>query len=57
STPMEGIETEKYKAILTMTAYKPLFAMAVGYGSEEDSNRIEVTPKSRRLLENVVETI
>lgn len=57
STAMEGIETDKYKAILNMTTYKPLFAMAVGYGSEEDSNRIEVTPKSRRLQENVIETI
>ncbi len=57
STAMEGIESDKYKAILNMAAYKPLFAMAVGYASEEDSNRIEVTPKSRRLLENVIETI
>jgi nitroreductase/dihydropteridine reductase len=57
STAMEGIETDKYKAILNMTAYKPLFAMAVGYGAEEDSNRLEVTPKSRRLLEDVIETI
>ena len=57
STAMEGIETDKYKSILNMTDYKPLFAMAVGYGSEDDFNRIEVTPKSRRLLENVVETI
>jgi nitroreductase/dihydropteridine reductase len=57
STAMEGIETDKYRAILNMTTYKPLFAMAVGYGSEEDSNRIEVTPKSRRLQENVIETI
>jgi nitroreductase/dihydropteridine reductase len=57
STAMEGIETDKYKAILNMAAYKPLFAMAVGYGAEEDSNRIEVTPKSRRLPENVIETI
>jgi nitroreductase/dihydropteridine reductase len=40
-----------------MTTYKPLFAMAVGYGSDEDSNRLEVTPKSRRLLEDVIETI
>jgi nitroreductase/dihydropteridine reductase len=40
-----------------MATYKPLFAMAVGYASAEDSNRIEVTPKSRRLLENVIETI
>lgn len=57
STAMEGIETDKYKSILTMTDYKPLFAMAVGYGSEEDSNRLEVTPKSRRSSENVIETI
>jgi nitroreductase/dihydropteridine reductase len=57
STAMEGIETDKYKEILDMTKYQPLFAMAVGYGSDEDSNRLEVTPKSRRLLENVIETI
>lgn len=57
STAMEGIESDKYRDILNMPAYKPLFAMAVGYGSEEDSNRIEVTPKSRRTLENVIESI
>lgn len=57
STAMEGIESDKYMDILNMTAYKPLFAMAVGYGSDDDFNRIEVTPKSRRLLENVIETI
>ena len=57
STPMEGIETDKYRTILNMTTYKPLFAMAVGYGSEDDFNRIEVTPKSRRTQENVIETI
>jgi nitroreductase/dihydropteridine reductase len=57
SSPMEGIEADKYAAILNMTAYKPLFAMAVGYASEDDFNRIEVMPKSRRSLENVIETI
>jgi nitroreductase/dihydropteridine reductase len=57
STAMEGIETDKYKTILNMTSYKPLFAMAVGYASEEDSNRLEVTPKSRRLLKDVIENI
>lgn len=57
STAMEGIESDKYMAILDMKDYKPLFAMAVGYGSEDDFNRIETTPKSRRLLENVIETI
>ena len=57
STAMEGIESDKYMAILNMKDYKPVFAMAVGYGSEEDLNRIEVTPKSRRSLDNVIETI
>src|SRR6187431_205627 len=57
STAMEGIESDKYMDILNTTVYKPLFAMAVGYGSEDDFNRIEVTPKSRRLLESVIETI
>lgn len=57
STAMEGIESDKYMDILKMSAYKPLFAMAVGYASEDDFNRIEIAPKSRRLLENVVESI
>lgn len=57
STPMEGIETDKYQDILNMVTYKPLFVMAVGYASEDDFNRIEVTPKSRRLQKNVIETI
>ena len=57
STAMEGIEADKYMDILNMSTYKPLFAMAVGYGSEDDFNRIEVTPKSRRSHENVIETI
>lgn len=57
STPMEGIETDKYKSILNLSAYQPLFAIAVGYGSKDDFNRIEATPKSRRLLENIIETI
>ncbi|HEY6142018.1 MAG TPA: nitroreductase family protein [Flavobacterium sp.] len=57
STAMEGIESDKYMDILNMAAYKPLFAMAVGYGSEDDFNRIEVMPKSRRSQESVIETI
>lgn len=57
STAMEGIESDKYSTILGMTEYKPLFAMAVGYGAEDDFNRIEVTPKSRRTLDSVIETI
>lgn len=57
STAMEGIESDKYMDILNMSTYKPLFAMAIGYASEDDFNRIEVAPKSRRLAENVIESI
>lgn len=57
STPMEGIESDKYRDILNMSAFKPLFAMAVGYASEDDFNRIEVLPKSRRPQKSVIETI
>lgn len=57
STAMEGIESDKYMDILDMSAYKPLFAMAVGYGSEDDINQIHFTPKSRRSMENVIEVI
>ncbi|MCW2120822.1 nitroreductase family protein [Flavobacterium sp. 7A] len=57
STPMEGIEADKYINILDMKAYKPLFALAVGYGAEDDFNRIEVKPKSRRSQEDVIENI
>jgi len=57
STAMEGIESDKYKEILNMSDFKPLFAMAVGYGAEDDFNRIEVMPKSRRSLESVIESI
>jgi nitroreductase/dihydropteridine reductase len=31
--------------------------MAVGYGAEDDFNRIEVMPKSRRVLDSVIESI
>ena len=57
STAMEGIESDKYMTILDMFEYKPLFAMAVGYGAEDDFNRIEAMPKSRRPLESVIENI
>lgn len=57
ATPMEGIEVDKYGGILNMTAYKPLFAMAVGYAAADDFNRLEVTPKLRRSLDDVIETV
>ncbi len=57
STAMEGIESDKYMEILNISAYKPLFAMAVGYAAEDDFNRIETTPKSRRPQESIIETL
>jgi len=57
STPMEGIETDKYAAILNMTTYKPVLAMAVGYAAADDYNRLEVVPKLRRPLEDVIEMV
>lgn len=57
STPMEGIEPEKYMEILNMTDYKPLFAMAVGYSASDDYYRPEVMPKSRRPMEEIIKSI
>lgn len=57
STPMEGIESDKYMEILNMKDYKPLVALAVGYHSEEDYNHPEIMPKSRRPFEDVIVTI
>lgn len=57
STPMEGIEGDKYAEILKMTDYKPLLSLAVGYGAEDDNYRPEVMPKSRRPFGDVIESI
>lgn len=57
STPMEGVEPKKYKAILNMSNYKPIIALAVGYGANDDYNRPEVMSKSRREFNNVIEDV
>lgn len=54
STPMEGIETEKYDEILGLKDYKTLFAVTVGYRDPEDFNQPSKTPKSRLPLEDVI---
>lgn len=56
STPMEGIEADKYMEILDMKDYKPLVALSVGYASNEDYNRLEVAPKKRREIDKVIES-
>ena len=57
STPMEGIEKEKYDALLQMGGQTSLFAVAIGYRDKEDANQPDLTPKSRRDLASVVHTI
>lgn len=57
STPMEGIEADKYMDILNMQDFKPVVALAVGYASPEDFNRLEASPKQRRDVSKVIESI
>lgn len=54
STPMEGIETEKYDGILKNNSYETLFAVAIGKRDENDSNHPETTPKRRLNSEMVI---
>lgn len=57
STPMEGIDTDGYAAVLKEDGYKPLFAVALGYRDPEDSNQPSVTPKFRLDIADVIESI
>ncbi|MCE3075484.1 nitroreductase family protein [Chryseobacterium gwangjuense] len=54
STPMEGIENEKYDAILNNEKYESLFAVAIGKKSETDKNQPIHTPKKRLERRNVI---
>lgn len=54
STPMEGIQMEKYDEILQQNGYKTLFAVAIGYRDSNDSNQPDKNPKSRLPLEEVI---
>ncbi|KMQ58676.1 nitroreductase [Chryseobacterium angstadtii] len=54
STPMEGIETEKYDGILKNDSYETLFAVAIGKRDDSDSNHPETTPKRRLNREMVI---
>lgn len=56
STPMEGIENEKYAQILKLNIYKPLFAVCIGYRSADDNNQPVIKPKVRLKVEDIIET-
>lgn len=54
STPMEGIETEKYDEILQNDKYETLFAVAIGERSEHDTNQPKVTAKKRLQSDKII---
>jgi len=54
STPMEGIEPEKYDKILKNDSYETLFAVALGKRDENDTNHPATTPKRRLKSEMVI---
>lgn len=57
STPMEGIEPEKYKEILGIPDQKVLLAVAIGYRDPEDQNQPSIKGKSRLEVEKVITTL
>jgi len=57
STPMEGIDPEKYDTILGSTDYCTLVAVAIGYRDSEDPNQLEKKSKSRKPINEVVKSI
>lgn len=54
STPMEGIETDKYDAILNNDKYESLFAVVIGKKSDDDKNQPIHTPKKRLESKKVI---
>lgn len=57
SSPMEGIEPEKYNTLLEQTDYHALVAVAIGYRHPDDFNQPTKIPKLRRPIEEVITTI
>lgn len=54
STPMEGIETDKYDDILKNEKYETLFAVTIGEKSESDANQPKLNPKKRLEPKKVI---
>lgn len=57
STPMEGIERDKYDEILKLNGYKSVLAVSLGYRRADDSNQPSITPKSRLNTEEIIVSI
>ena len=54
STPMEGILTTEYDKILGDKHYTTLFAVAIGYRDEEDTNQLHLKTKTHLAKEEVI---
>lgn len=57
STPMEGIEPEHYDRILEQKKFTTLVAVAIGFREQDDLNQPHKNPKTRKPIEEVIETI
>lgn len=57
STPMEGIQAEKYNQILGLKDSKTLFAVAIGYRDTTDQNQPSITEKRRLNIEQIITNI
>lgn len=56
STPMEGVEPEKYDTILNQSDYSTIMAVAIGYRDKNDFNQPSKKSKSRRNINQVIRT-
>ncbi|PKQ61986.1 NAD(P)H-dependent oxidoreductase [Labilibaculum filiforme] len=56
STPMEGIEPDKYDKILGSKESHAIVAVAIGYRNVEDFNQPEKKAKTRKALNQVIKT-
>ncbi len=54
STPMEGIEADKYNQILNDSDHHSLMAVAIGYRDANDANQVTKKPKKRRELDSLI---
>lgn len=57
STPMEGIEPNKYKEILNIEDHKVLFSVALGHRHLEDDTQPNRIGKSRLAADTVIQSI
>lgn len=56
STPMEGIERDRYDLLLGQDKFQTVFAVALGKRAPNDTNQLSITPKRRCPLEELWDT-